>query len=161
MGSGAGLHRCPVDVIEPAGQSRRELVAGRDAKQPVSQPVVTRKPRGIGHCQAGDDEHIARGGHRRIRVRPQPLGAASDHRLAMMADHLSERRGALALILGLPEAPHQCGIGMSHVVRGYESHPTQWPFGPAGLLEQQSNVRHVTIGANRYYRLLWDLCGFR
>ena len=69
-GCGTGIHRLPVDVIDPGRQARRENVADRDVKQPAPQLVRARQLRGITHYQAGGDENVAGGGDCRVSVRP-------------------------------------------------------------------------------------------
>jgi hypothetical protein len=123
------MHCFPVDVIDPGGQARRETVVGRDAKQPAPQPVRTRQLRGISRYQARGNENVTGGGDCRIRVRPQPPGAAAQHCVTMPAGHVGEHRRAFPLSLGLPEPAHQSGIGMPSVACGNRRHPHPWPVG--------------------------------
>lgn len=69
VGSDVGVHRFPVDVIDPGGAGGRESVDG-DAKQPAPQPVRTRQLCGVGHCQAGGNENVTGGGDCRISIGP-------------------------------------------------------------------------------------------
>jgi len=94
VGGGAGIHRLPVDVIDPGEQARRETVADRHAKQPAPQLVRTCQLRGISHHQAGGNENVAGGGDCRIRIGPQPFGALAQHCVTMVADHVGEHRRA-------------------------------------------------------------------
>jgi hypothetical protein len=52
------------------------------------------------------------------------------HFVTMLADHVGEHRRAFPLSLGLPEPPHESGIGMLPVACGYRRHPHSWPVGP-------------------------------
>jgi hypothetical protein len=70
VAAGAGVHRFPVDVIDPGGRARRETVVGRDAKQPAPQPVRPRQLRGISRYQARGNENVTGGADCRIRIRP-------------------------------------------------------------------------------------------
>ena len=69
------------------------------------------------------DENVASGGDRRVRIGPQPLGAAAEHRVAMLADHVGERRRALAFTRGQSEPLHESGIDPPPVACGYRRHP--------------------------------------
>jgi hypothetical protein len=121
-------------VIDPGGQAGRETVAGRDAEQPAPQLVRTRQLRGISHDQAGRNENVAGGGDCRIGIRPQPFSAAAQHCVTVLADHGGEHRRAFPPRLGVPEPPHQRGIGMPPVACGHRRHPIHsgricWPAG--------------------------------
>jgi hypothetical protein len=106
IGRDAGLHGCPVDVIDIRGQTGHHAALRRDAEQPAAQQVRIWQLRGISDGQAGDNEGFSGGGDRRVRIRPQEFGAETQQRAAMLADHALKQRRSFPLRLGLPEPAH-------------------------------------------------------
>jgi hypothetical protein len=105
-GGNAGTHCLPVNVFDPAGLPGHGPRLDGNAKQPVTQPVRTRPLGGISHGQTGGNENAGRGGDGRVCIGPEPLGAAGQHGLAMLLNHVGERRRAFPRRLGLPEPLH-------------------------------------------------------
>jgi hypothetical protein len=103
--SDAGLQHSPVDGVDPGTQSGRELAMRGDAKQPVPQAVRPRQLRGVIHLQISDDEDAAGRGDRGVGIRPVQFGAPAEHRVAVLVDHVIERRRAIPFRDSLPEAP--------------------------------------------------------
>ena len=122
-GGNAGTHCLPVSVIDPGGLPGPGPCLGRDAKQPATQGVRTRQRGGIGHGPAGGNENAGRGGDGRVGIGPEPLGAAAQHCVAMLANHVREHRRAFPRCLGLPEPLYEHGIGPFPVVCSDGCHP--------------------------------------
>ena len=102
---------------------------GRDLLEPVLQRrasgrrIMRCRNIGSGVSAHRVDEDVAGGGDRRVRIRPQPLGAAAEHRVTMLADHVGEHRRAFPLTRAQPEPLPESGIGPPLVACGYRRHP--------------------------------------